>query len=90
LITKAGVKCVFEEPAAIVDNAVVGNLKLTEWGKFERLVKQEVSIPLSEVERVAIWGSDPRGTKLLLVGIGIFFAIVLIMTVTQKPTGFGI
>jgi hypothetical protein len=49
VVTKAGAKYVFEEPAAIVENAVVGKAKLTERGKVDRVHKQEVSIPLSEV-----------------------------------------
>lgn len=67
VITNDGTKYVFEFPATVVKNSIVG----TSGNK-------QVSIPLADVSKVYVTKSNPVGTSFLVLGIVAVAAIVYV------------
>ena len=75
VVTKDGTKYDFDEPAKIVSNAVVGSVKIPMSPGY---TLKEVTIPLSEIEKVQVSQFNAVNTILLVVGFGGIVALIYV------------
>ena len=75
VVTKAGAKYTYEEPPAFVNGAYIGKAKFAGFTPM----KEQVSIPLSDIQRVEASQFEVVGTTVLVVvGLGLVVAGILL------------
>jgi len=77
VISKDGTKYEFDPPATVGSNAIVGTAKIRV---SEGYITKQVSIPMSDVEKVQVSQFSPTNTILLALGLGAIVALVFAAT----------
>jgi hypothetical protein len=83
VVTKDGTKYDFDEPAKIISNAIVGSVKISMSPGY---TLKEVTIPLSEIEKVQVSQFNAVNTVLLVVGFGAIVAGIYAAILTDTMT----